>query len=248
MHTLRPPMPGGSLILAIETSNPSSARAGPEGSVFGVALAESGDSGITPVGIESLNPGDRGTDPAALIARLLEKTGCCPSSIGRVVVSVGPGGYTGIRIAVVTAKLLAEAWEARCVAVPTADALLRRVDPGIRSEQAVHVALAWKRDDVWIATYPPGSDRAESTGLLALGAASEAISAGVTVADPPVRERLASGRDGAEFVLPRFDPLAVAETGALLPPVDPIELVPLYPRRPEAVAKWEQLRSPSGKA
>ncbi len=119
------------LILAIETSNPSSgphgllddgAPAGP-----GVALG-SNEEQSSLIGQELLRESARQDDdlmPA--IERLFRRHDAQPRQIARVAVSVGPGGYTGVRIAVAAAKLIAEASGGRTVAVPSARSAAWRI-------------------------------------------------------------------------------------------------------------------------
>lgn len=130
-------MPGRSaksgLTLAIEISNPSS---GPRGvwrtkvddleletlAGPGVALGRyDEDAEIELLDAELLREGTRHDDdlmPA--IDRLFARVGASPADLARVAVSIGPGGYTSLRIAVATAKMLAEATGARTIPVPSA--------------------------------------------------------------------------------------------------------------------------------
>src|SRR5919106_153062 len=96
-------------LLAIETSQ----------RVGGVALRD--DRGV--VLVEMLAPKKRHDDdllPA--IDRVFKRATLSPSDLagGAVGVSIGPGGFTGLRIAVTTAKMFAEALGANVIAVPSA--------------------------------------------------------------------------------------------------------------------------------
>ncbi|SJZ44225.1 tRNA threonylcarbamoyl adenosine modification protein YeaZ [Pilibacter termitis] len=57
------------------------------------------------------------------IDRLLQSVGWVPKDLTRIVTSVGPGSYTGIRIAVTTAKTLAYALNIELVGVSTLEVL-----------------------------------------------------------------------------------------------------------------------------
>ena len=54
-----------------------------------------------------------------MVRELMEEAGLRPRQIGRVVVSAGPGSFTGIRIGVATARALAQALRIPVVKVPT---------------------------------------------------------------------------------------------------------------------------------
>jgi len=152
------------------------------------------------------------------IAALCEKHGVTAAQLAEVYVSLGPGSFTGLRIALATVKMLALVHGTRVVGVPTLDALCRR-HPGAL------VCLNVKRGGAWSAG--PGHEPAlrtlaqiEATGLPIV---SEAIDG----ATPPVfsvepvraigRQRAAAGA---------FD--------------DPATLSPRYIREPEAVTLWNQ--------
>lgn len=109
--------------LAIEISNPSS---GPRGAQAdgtlagpGVALGRIDDEGnAVLLGEELLREGTRHDDdlmPA--IDRLMGRHSARPAELSRIAVSIGPGGYTSLRIAVATAKMLAEATGAETLPV-----------------------------------------------------------------------------------------------------------------------------------
>ncbi len=51
--------------------------------------------------------------------------GIARGELGEVYVSIGPGSFTGLRVAVATAKMMALALEVKLVAVPTVDAVAR---------------------------------------------------------------------------------------------------------------------------
>ncbi len=129
-------MARGSLTLAIETSNPS---AGPRGAIprergsallAGPGVALGGpltreflvEHGFSPtLGVELLR-GDSTHDDDLMpaIDRLCTRSGAAPADIGTVAVSIGPGGYTALRVAIATAKMIAAATGARTVPVPSA--------------------------------------------------------------------------------------------------------------------------------
>lgn len=241
----------GPLILAIETSNPTA----DPGVSASVALARADPSGaLEPLAVVHLGS-DESTGLLPSIDRCFTRAGLTPDALrahgARIAISIGPGGYTSVRIAVTCAKLLAESTGAPCVPVPTAHVVAMSIpDQAIRdasgSPRPFAVALASKRDTAWLTLF--NADRAErrTLGLVDDGAVNTLISEGVAtlIVDrfaPPLmleRARAASIR----IVPPVFDPLACARLALSRDPVDPVELAPLYPREPEAVTKWRALK------
>jgi tRNA threonylcarbamoyladenosine biosynthesis protein TsaB len=231
------------LFLAIETSQ----RAG------SVAL-RAGDGAVLE---ESLSPKKRHDDdllPA--IDRLFTRTGLRSDDLrgGTVAASIGPGGFTGLRIAVATAKMLAEALQAQLVAVPSA--LVAAESHAGRGP--LLIALACKGDTFWLTRVD--RQKADQGGWRIVGEPGMARSSdfdfsGVrtVIADEhfPEAARSRLGGAGVEVIEPRFSArscLMVGERmrseGAI---TDPLLLLPLYPREPEAVSLWRQRSSSSNR-
>ncbi|MEZ6243877.1 MAG: tRNA (adenosine(37)-N6)-threonylcarbamoyltransferase complex dimerization subunit type 1 TsaB [Phycisphaerales bacterium] len=216
------------VVLAIEASNPSGGA--------GVAVARADDA----ITSEALSPGTRhGDDLMPAIARLCEREGVSPHDLTRVVVSLGPGGYTGVRIAITTAKLLAEAIGADLVGVPTADVVAASLEA---DRFPALICLASKGATTYATRFEAPSDAGLPLGLLD---ASDLAGSGLKslVADrhlpAPLRERAASLE--LAIVEPTFDPAACLRLGRSHPATDPATLAPIYPREPEAVRKWREL-------
>ncbi len=241
----------GRIILAIETSNPGPGTPGGGG----VALGRLNAAGVVePLGRRALAPASRHDDalmPA--IDALFADHGLTPKDLATIAVSVGPGGYTSIRIAVATAALLAQAVGAGCIAVPTDEGVIRRVDPGEAGGRPVIVTLAWKRDSVWVRTYRVSAGGTEATMAgevvdLASFADRFGREPSLLVADDEFARLLAARGlvgPGWSVVAPIFDPLAVLEAAAGRTAADPSSLVPIYAREPEAVTKWRELHGPA---
>ena len=216
------------LTLAIETSNPTAGGAG-------IALVRDGSV----LELEALRHGQRHDDalmPA--IDSLCRRVAISPDRLERVAVSIGPGGYTALRIACATAKMICEVTAAQCVAVPTAAALRTHVDaPG-----DVFVALAYKREDCWVHHFGPGeAPTGGNARLMTFGELGASLQGGAgLIAEAALVERLGSPGE-RQVIAPRFDAGAVARVAELLAPIPPEQLVPLYGREPEAITKWRQL-------
>jgi tRNA A37 threonylcarbamoyladenosine modification protein TsaB len=244
-------------ILGIEISNPGSGPGGGVGADAdpsrgpGVALARRVGAGPAEVlAAEPVRPGERGgqdDDLVPAIGRVFRRCGLGVRGCGlsRVGVSVGPGGYTSLRVACAAGKMIAEACGARGVSVPTARVVLEGVAPELR-RGPVAVALASKGPSAWVQVFGEG---AEGDGRLMTAADVPALLAAgvrVVVGDRflPAEMRAAAEAGGARVIEPVFSAAACAVLAADLPVADPAEIVPLYPREPDAVTLW-RARKPS---
>lgn len=227
------------LTLAIEASNPSAAGSGGGGPGVAVGLVQAGKPGVEMLGVESLRSRARHDDdlmPA--IDRLWSRIGRPRADLALVAVSAGPGGYTGLRIAVVTAKSLCEVLGAACAAVPSAWVVARRA----RCATPFAVALASKGETT-VVSVVESRDRCPSPPREMSARAVAALGVGAIVADRflpnSIRERCAAA--GIEVSEPVFDPVACLEIASLTAPTNPDRLAPIYGREPEAVRKWREL-------
>lgn len=228
------------IILAIETSNPSAwsheRRAAP-----GVALgvARPGGAGVDVLAVEPIRLDDPHYDDlVGAIARACQRAGVAPTDLARVAVSVGPGGYTAVRVAVMAAKMISLATGAGCVPVESARVVAARVRRGT----GFAVCLASKGEDCHVQVFEASG---EARGPAAIRTASTMMwdQVGLLVADgflpQPFREQAAARGIGIEP--PEFDPVACLELGAAGVEVAPDVVLPIYPRIPEAVRKWREL-------
>lgn len=86
------------------------------------------------------------------IDHLFKKHGLSPTDLNAVYVSVGPGSFTGLRIAITTAKTLGYALGAELVAVPTLDVIVENIiDP--EPDQHAAVMLNAKRGQCFTGIY-----------------------------------------------------------------------------------------------
>ena len=82
-----------------------------------------------------------------MIDRVTQAAGFVPAEIDVVAVSVGPGGFTGIRAGLAAAQGLALATQARLVGVTSFAAVAARVPPG---DMPLLVALDSRREDLYV--------------------------------------------------------------------------------------------------
>lgn len=226
------------LILGIETSNPSAVEPGCGWSPA-VALARHTPGTLTPLGTEALNldrPQDDDLLPA--IDRLVRRAGALPRDLRAIALSTGPGGFTALRIATASVKMIAEVTGAQVHGVPSAWVVARRA----ACASPFAVALASKNDSAWLTQFDPhGSPLTEGRLVYARDFVPARLTA--LIADrflpAPFAEACATAR--VPIIRPNFDPHALIEVAQHATPIDPVSLLPIYPREPEAVTKWRAL-------
>ncbi len=164
---------------------------------------------------------------------LCQKHGLQPADLAELYVSLGPGSFTGLRIAVATAKMLALTLGVKIVGIPTLD-LLCAQHPGHL------VCLNVKRDTAWSAAPAPGSERGTRPGSHrdyppALRSLDEIRATGLPLVADTLDDAIPAEPDVR--VLHRLGRAAAANNGYH----DPLTLLPEYVREPEAVTLWDQL-------
>ncbi len=199
--------------------------------------------------VEWLRTSDRHDDDLlAAVDRLYTRLRLAPSDTDAIGVSTGPGGFTGLRIAIATAKMLSEALGARLIAVPTALVVADSwAGPG-----PIIVALASKQQTVWV-TRLRRSDAGRGWAMDDDGRLTEidAIQLGqaeVLLGDRYLPEALRERCQEAcvAVIEPIFNPAAgLAVAGRLLAGglrTEPLAMVPMYARPPAVVANRDRDR------
>lgn len=179
----------------------------------------------------ALGDGDRLITTAALPAKrrhnldlvptmdtLLREHGLQPGDLAELYLSLGPGSFTGLRIAVATAKMLSMTLGVKLVGVPTLD-VLRAQHPGAM------VCLNVKRGTAWSAG--PGHEPA-------LRSIDEVRATGLPI--------VADTLDDAEPAVPDVEALWALGRAAAADSRydDALTLAPHYIREPEAVTLWNE--------
>jgi tRNA threonylcarbamoyladenosine biosynthesis protein TsaB len=203
------------------------------------------------------------------ISALLQSRGKGSSQIEQTYISVGPGSFTGLRIAVAMAKTMHLANSAKIVAVDTLDVIAANAHDYTRKENArvrkIGTVLDAKRGQFFAAAYRILSRPSESvqfqTGNMyyekilpdCLTTSSEFLERFAGQSEPIwlLGEGLVYHRDKFKAEGVRFLPedywspsaekvhLLGWEKAQLGQFADPLTLQPLYLRRPEAEEKWK---------
>lgn len=134
-------MPQKSVTIAIETSS----------RIGSVAL---GQQGNLLAEITFSEPLRHSTELVPSIQALLDKHGFTVRQIEQVFISIGPGSFTGLRIAVTTAKAMALANDTRIVSVSTLDAVAANATTGTAGQfGGIATIVDAKRNKFFVAGY-----------------------------------------------------------------------------------------------
>jgi hypothetical protein len=235
------------LALAIETSNPSAVGGAGSAPGPGVAVGwiEPGSPQRTEVlAREALRASDRRRDDLLpCIDRCARAAGVLPTDIGLVAFSAGPGGFTSLRSACATAKMIAYAAaaksrrEVRGCAVPTAaavaDALMHSPERSASASWcALVVALGGKGERAFVTAFAelqggasgwvmPATGAGRMLDPVEIGTLVQSLSAPrgavVLAADEHIPGVVveAALAAGAVRVVPVFDPVSVLRCAAV---------------------------------
>lgn len=189
-----------------------------------------------------------------IIDRLSRAAGWQPRDVEELYLSIGPGSFTGLRIAVTLAKTMALATGTPIVAVPSADVLAHNAPA---DAQHVIIVLDAKRGQIYTARYrranqgnPAGEScwRAEEPAHLdTLPAMLERSPRPVHLLGEGIAYHRHEIRDDPQIIITpeerwRARASVVARLGGELARsgafADPLTLAPVYIRLPEAEEKW----------
>jgi tRNA threonylcarbamoyl adenosine modification protein YeaZ len=217
-------------ILAIELSNPS---ASPKAHAVAIFDADESDA---LVGSMAIPAGVRSSDALmGVIETLCAEHHCTPRDIERVVVSVGPGGYTALRISTTTAKVLAETLGCTLVAVPSARVGACSIKP---EHRPALIALASKNERAHCSIVNADGS-IESVGVID-ASAIDSYTLNSIVGDGHLpRSFIERGEKyGIQIKAIELDARRCLEAAEGLEPVSPDALRPIYAREPDALTQW----------
>jgi tRNA threonylcarbamoyladenosine biosynthesis protein TsaB len=217
------------ILVAMDTATPST--------VAGVLL----DDGRVVEARDDPPEGSRGEHASRLlplVERALEEAGVTWDDVERIAVGVGPGGFTGLRIGIATARALAQARGLPLVPVSSLAALAAGAEP----PGAVAAVIDARRGEVFA-----GAWAGERLLLEPAALAPDALAERLRALDPPVQAvgdgavRFRSALEGAGVAVPvdgsavhRIAAAPLCRLGAAGEPADRDRLLPDYRREPDA--------------
>lgn len=170
-----------------------------------------------------------------VIAKALEAAGKAYADLGRIGVSVGPGSFTGVRVAVSAARGLALALKIPAVGVTTLEAIAAEAREVSGSRKAVMAVTDAGREDVYAGIYDPLGGVLYHPAVIAPEEAAALASRQGPALAGSAADRVAALMEGAE--LTGFDG-ATADIGVYARLAAGRELsgkpAPLYLRPPDA--------------
>ena len=173
-----------------------------------------------------------------LIDRTLSSAGRDRADVHLVACDVGPGSFTGTRIAVSSAKGISLALGVPVVGVVSLEALAAHATSTSPPGALVVAAIDARKDELYLAVYDAGApllapSHVPASDVAARVAAIVRDRPFVTIVDAP---SFAAFAPGAQQALVAFPEAAwIARLAAARPPIDPADLAPLYVRAPDAV-------------
>ncbi|MCC6681305.1 MAG: tRNA (adenosine(37)-N6)-threonylcarbamoyltransferase complex dimerization subunit type 1 TsaB [Phycisphaeraceae bacterium] len=177
--------------------------------------------------------GRHNLDLMPAVARL-----CLPNQLKQVYLDIGPGSFTGLRIAVTCAKMLAATLGVKLVAVEAVDVLAAQAS----DVEHLAVCVNLKRDTVYARCYQFGQPAGEAE-LIALSDLLEKAPRPLSLLgklpadfNPPQNVALLPEQTPRSDTLWRIARKRAVENQF----ADPATILPRYARPPEAVTLWQQ--------
>lgn len=221
------------LVLAFDTST----------TVATVAVARVEERREILAGISTAGGGS-GSSSEALMPAIHSTLGLCGLSMGemdRILVGLGPGTFTGIRISAATARSLAFGGGAELAAGDTLSSLAAPASSALGEGESVLCVVDARRGEVFAQRHESGG--AGDIVCAAPESLPEEMSATLVVGDGAVRyrDRLARlGRIPSDEAPLNEMTAAGLVMAAELSPVPPDELDPIYVRQPDAETRRER--------
>jgi tRNA threonylcarbamoyladenosine biosynthesis protein TsaB len=172
-----------------------------------------------------------------LVEAAFREAGAGWEDIERIAAGVGPGGFTGLRLGVATARALAQARDLPLVGVSSLEALARGTTaaPG----DSVLAVIDARRREVFAAGWRDGKRWLDPLAIAPAALAERVTPGTLAIGDGAVKFRAELERAGAQVPADdspahRVSALEVCRLGATAEPADRDALLPDYRREPDA--------------
>jgi tRNA threonylcarbamoyl adenosine modification protein YeaZ len=205
------------LLLALDTATPAVTVALHDGSAL---VAE----------LSVVDPRRHGEVLAVLIDQVLRKAGAVRGDLTAVAVGTGPGPYTGLRVGVVTARVLGSALQIRTDGICSLDVIAAQAVAGGQDSDFL-VATDARRREVYWARYTGDGERV--TGPHVDKPADLPTDLPVAGEGAVLYPELGRGTLAPRY--PAAGQLALIAVGRILADLPPDLAEPLYLRRPDAI-------------
>lgn len=217
----RQPKVAGVIVLAIDTATTDL--------VVGLVDTDTGQA------TDHIQPGTRGHNEHLVpaIQAVLAEAGRSFADLGAIVVGVGPGPFTSLRIGMVTASSMGQALGIPVHGVTTHDAIATRLGAKARTL----VATDARRKEIYWATY---ADGVRTGGPDVVKPAELELPHDVEVASVPAHIELDVNAERVDYTPRAAELVALADLDA-----EPGPLTPLYLRRPDAQVPEPKPKSPA---
>jgi len=120
---------------------------------------------------------------APVVERALAQAGAAPRDLTEVVVGTGPGPFTGLRVGLVTARVMAEALGIPAYGVCSLDAIAAQAVGEGRVATAFSVATDARRKEVYLATYDVTGARTDGPHVVRPADVDPMLAAGPVVGE-----------------------------------------------------------------
>jgi tRNA threonylcarbamoyladenosine biosynthesis protein TsaB len=180
--------------------------------------------------------------------RLCEEQPYAPADLDAIVVSIGPGSYTGLRVGIMTAKALAYALNKPLIAVPTFDVIAWQCFQAQPHLPALQVVADGQQDRVYVQQFAKDMTTISPLSIFIGEQWRASLIAGSTITGPGLRQQQPKLPPTVQLLdEPLWDPLlpsllALGHSHLLEKKfADCFSLEPLYLRASSAEEQWTAL-------
>lgn len=173
-----------------------------------------------------------------VIENLLSKAVWSFSDVQRIVITKGPGSFTGLRIGATVAKILAEQLNVDLVAVSTLESIYKS-NANINNDDQFIPIIDARNNNVFGGVYQNGKNIFKD-GHYEINSLTEKFPDAIFILDEAASQNSFPDLKNKIIVKQNklVDPVVLAKIGEFENPVDPVTFSPEYLRKTQAEMKW----------